>query len=79
MMESMPGMGATTSTHTSTTMPGGQTTMPGGQSTMPSGTTKMPSSTTKMPSGHGTMGKSSMGSKSSHKLPTVPPGMMTGG
>jgi hypothetical protein len=33
-----------------------------------------------MPGGHGTMGsKTSMGKQSSHKLPTVPPGMMTGG
>lgn len=65
MMGTMPGMGTTTSTQTSTTMPGSQSTMP--------------SSTSKMPSGHGTMGKGSMGKRSSHKLPTVPPGMMTGG
>jgi hypothetical protein len=60
MMESMPAMGNTTSTQTSTTMPGGQSTMP--------------SSTTKMPSGHSTTGK-----KSSHKLPTMSPGMTSGG
>jgi hypothetical protein len=34
-------------------------------------------STTSM--GKGSMGKGSMGKQSSHKLPTVPPGMMTGG
>jgi hypothetical protein len=67
MMGSMPSMGSTTSTHTSTTMPGGQ-------GTMPSGTSKMPSGTSKMPSGHGTKGK-----PSSQKMPTVSPGMMTGG
>jgi hypothetical protein len=67
MMGSMPGMGSTTSTHTSTTMPGAQ-------STMPSSTSRMPSGTTKMPSGHSTTGK-----KNSQKMPTMSPGMVTGG
>jgi hypothetical protein len=63
MMETMPGMGSTTSTESSTTMPSDTT-------TMPTHTTTMPGSKSAMPSGHGTTS-----TKSSQTMP----GMTSGG
>ncbi len=59
MMENMPGMGSTTSTHTSTTKPGAQGTMSTKSSQSMPGMSTSKSKTT-MPSGHGTTSTKSM-------------------
>jgi hypothetical protein len=67
MMGTMPGMGKTTSTQSSSTMPSNQGAMPSTQSTRPS-------TQSKMPSGHGTTS-----TKSSHSMPGMSSGMTSGG
>jgi hypothetical protein len=73
MMGTMPGMGSTTSTQTSTTMPGSKGSMPSSsKGSMPSSSKgSMPSSKASMPSGHAAPSKK----KSSQSMP----GMSSGG